>query len=111
MNSTIALLEALWLEIRTHLEKEKTQIYEEIENYPPPIPACDLQYNHLLEERTRVTQELNRVREASEQGSNYADSVRLIREFLGSCAYIDDALEARLKSDLAMAQSEREKSA
>ena len=106
VNEAMALLEAIWLEIRTHLEKEKNQIYDEIVNYPPPIPACDVQFNHLLEERTRITQELSRAREVSGKGSNYSDSIRLIREFVESCTYINDTLKAKLKSDLEAARLE-----
>ena len=93
MNDTITL-ESIWLEIRTHLEKKKNQIHDEIVNYPPPIPACDVQFNYLLEERTRITQELSRVREVSGRGTDSGDSARLLHEFMDSCAYIDDALKA-----------------
>ena len=87
-------LEAIWLEIRSYLEKKKNEIHDEIVKYPPPIPACDVQFNYLLEERTRITQELSRVRALSGNGTNSDDSVRLLREFIDSCACIDDALKA-----------------
>ena len=87
-------LEALWLEVRTHLQKKKSEINDEIINYPPPIPACDVQFNHLLEERTRITQELNRARETSDHEGNFSDSIRTLREFIDSCDYIDDELAA-----------------
>ena len=46
-------LTSVWNRIRAHLENEKTKIYEEIRNYPRPVPACDQQFNYLLEERAR----------------------------------------------------------
>lgn len=46
---------------RAQLEQEKRRINEEINNYPPPIPACDAQFNYLLEERARILQELSRL--------------------------------------------------
>ena len=46
-----------------HLEAEKRRIDEEIKNYPRPIAACDLQFNHLLEERARLAGELDRMDE------------------------------------------------
>ena len=39
-------------EVKSQLLQHKQQIFQEINNYPPPIPACDVQFNHLLEERT-----------------------------------------------------------
>lgn len=46
-------------QIRAQLEQEKRRINEEINNYPAPIPACDAQFNYLLEERARIFQELS----------------------------------------------------
>jgi hypothetical protein len=46
-------------EIRDRLESERERLYREIANYPRPIPACDQQFNHLLEERERICRELD----------------------------------------------------
>jgi len=54
-------IESTWKQLRDHLENEKRRIMEEIANYPPPIPACDVQFNFLLEERARIARELNRL--------------------------------------------------
>ncbi len=93
-------MKTIWREIKVHLEKEKKRIIDEIINYPPPIPACDVQFNFLLEERSRITQELRRLREASRKGANHTDAIRLIREFIRSCKYIDESLKVKLTSDL-----------
>lgn len=53
-------LETIWAEIIAHLAEKKGHIEEEILHYPPPIPACDLVFNHLLEERSRLSKELRR---------------------------------------------------
>jgi hypothetical protein len=45
-------------EIRSLLEQQRVRIQEEIANYPPPITACDAQFNHLLEQRSRIAREL-----------------------------------------------------
>jgi len=45
-------------EIRNLLEQQRVRIQEEIANYPPPITACDAQFNHLLEQRSRIAREL-----------------------------------------------------
>ena len=43
---------------RAELENERRRIIDEIKAYPTPIPACDAQFNFLLEERARIEQEL-----------------------------------------------------
>ena len=81
-------LAALWREIGSQLEKKKREINEEILNYPPPIPACDAQFNHLLDERARITQELNRLRDVLGQDT----STEALITFIGACPYVDDTL-------------------
>lgn len=41
-------------ELRARLEAERKRIAVQIAGYPPPIPACDAQFNHLLERRERI---------------------------------------------------------
>ena len=52
------LAEMAWSETRSLLEQQRVWIQEEIANYPPPITACDAQFNHLLEQRSRIAREL-----------------------------------------------------
>ena len=47
--------------IKEQLEQEKRRVCAEIDDYPHPIPACDAQFNYLLEERARIFQELSRL--------------------------------------------------
>ena len=47
-----------WQRRKATLERERDGIFEEIRRYPTPIPACDLQFNHLLGERARVARAL-----------------------------------------------------
>jgi hypothetical protein len=49
------------------LEVERDRVREAIASYPPPIPACDEQFNHLLEERDRISRELSRLKRAVHQ--------------------------------------------
>jgi hypothetical protein len=56
-----------WKQLQIQLEAEKWRVMEEIANYPPPIPACDVQFNFLLEERARITRELNRLQALSRE--------------------------------------------
>ena len=50
-----------------HLATAKGRVSEAIRNYPPPIPACDQQFNHLLEERHRLGAALRRLDAIKEQ--------------------------------------------
>lgn len=39
---------------REALEAERLRIQREIVSYPMPIPACDVYFNDLLEQRSRI---------------------------------------------------------
>jgi putative acetyltransferase len=51
-----------WENLRDHLDQERQRINEEIRDYPRPIPACDAQFNFLLQEQTRIAEELSRLK-------------------------------------------------
>ncbi|MDB5922053.1 MAG: hypothetical protein JWN13_989 [Betaproteobacteria bacterium] len=46
---------------RAELEQERLRLQAEINQYPAPIPACDVYFNDLLERRSRVCDELARL--------------------------------------------------
>jgi len=81
--------ESVWDEIRLRLERTRDEILERIGSYPTPIPACDVDFNRLLEERARVFEELDRLKTLS-----LADKLRrddhVIREFVVSCASLSE---------------------
>ena len=43
---------------REALEARRRELDAEIRDYPTPIPRCDAQFNHLMEERSRIAREL-----------------------------------------------------
>jgi hypothetical protein len=43
---------------RSRLLLERARIVAEIRAYPPPIPACDAQFNWLLERRAEIERAL-----------------------------------------------------
>jgi hypothetical protein len=49
---------------RPRLEAERLRVQREITSYPAPIPACDAHFNHLLEQRAMICEELARMRAA-----------------------------------------------
>ena len=44
------------------LDARRKALDEEIRVYPTPIPRCDAQFNHLMEERARIVKELDALR-------------------------------------------------
>ena len=46
---------------RTALHEALHLLQDEISTYPTPISGCDAQFNHLLAERTRITDALERL--------------------------------------------------
>lgn len=92
-------------EIRAYLDNKRLQICAEISNYPPPIPACDADFNHLLEERARLGAEIGRLDALHAEGlarGSYAD---LLDEFVSSSPYIDGEARQRIRSSLKKAQA------
>lgn len=92
------LVKSIWQEIKGHLEHKKEQIYEEIKNYPPPIPACDVQFNYLIEERARISQELSRLETLSRERCTPGGQLQLINEFITSSPYLNDEAAQKIRS-------------
>ncbi len=82
-----------WHEIRERLEQHKSRINVELRNYPPPITACDQQFNYLLEQRASVESEISQIT-SSEAHCTGPDAVKVITKFLSASRWID-AAEAR----------------
>jgi hypothetical protein len=43
------------------LRQHRRQVVARIGGYPAPIPACDAQFNHLLEQRRLIGREIRRL--------------------------------------------------
>jgi hypothetical protein len=54
-----------WAALRRQLERLMREVGEEIRAYPAPIPACDAQFNRLLELRRLLPDELARLEAAA----------------------------------------------
>lgn len=75
--TTSMVTDADWDGLREALERLQREVAEEIHGYPAPIPACDAQFNHLLELRRLVPQELARLERArSDRRADIAGFVR-----------------------------------
>ena len=96
----VALMESARNRIREHLENERHRVNEEIRHYPPPIPACDAQFNYLLEERVKIHQELDRLNALAREGLTASDRRTLIDEFIAGSNYVNAELEQSIRSSL-----------
>ncbi len=74
-----------WQQIQQQLQRQQAAIIAEIRSYPPPIPACDAQFNYLLEQRTAVRQERRR---AEQWEIRHGNSPQQITAFIESSAFV-----------------------
>lgn len=74
------------------------RVRDEIRNYPAPIPACDAQFNGLLEEREALSSELSRVREFMNKDTDSEDARSSIDAFLNFSTYLGDAAKREIRA-------------
>jgi len=96
-------LAAAWQMVREQLEAKQNRLYDDIANYPPPIPACDQHFNYLLEQRTAIAQELRRQKTLALASLSSRDPVALIGDFIASSAFVDADARQRVLAALANA--------
>ena len=65
--------DADWDALRVRLLQLQEAVAAEIGAYPVPIPACDAQYNHLLERRAALAAARARLDAAREGGTSTAE--------------------------------------
>jgi hypothetical protein len=65
-----------WDVLQFRLTQLRQAVAAEIRAYPVPIPACDAQYNHLLERRTALAAALANLDAARETGAATPEGFR-----------------------------------
>lgn len=93
----MSMLQSTQQDISQLLESQKLRTIEAIRNYPPPIPACDAQFNYLLEKRDRITVELNRLNQLDGDDSALID-------FIAASVYISDEAKQGFRAQLEQLQ-------
>jgi hypothetical protein len=73
-------LASLWLEVTELLSRAKGLLDEDIGAYPKPIPRCDAQFNHLIEQRVRIAAMLAHVDGMPETLATFRDSGPLTQD-------------------------------
>lgn len=87
---TVTVSHTDWQQIRQQLEEKRNEIVAKIRNYPPPITACDAQFNHLLEQRTAIRQELRRADTIQQQRVTSDDAQARLAEFIKSSQFLEE---------------------
>jgi hypothetical protein len=85
-----------WTELEHHLENTRRSILAEIRNYPPPIAACDQQFNYLLEQRDRIAGELSRLASIRRDNSTKKTDVKAVIDFITASDCIPHELKEHL---------------
>lgn len=83
-------------QVRAQLETQRMEIVNEIRHYPPPIPACDQQFNHLLEQRSKVAQELQQIDALLKVAIGPQAACHALRDFIRTSAFMDRQAAAAL---------------
>jgi hypothetical protein len=91
-------MNSVWTAISEHLESEMRRVHDEIRNYPAPIPACDAQFNYLLEQREALSSELARVREFMHDDTGSGNARNSVDTFLKTSTYLCDAKKSEIRS-------------
>ncbi len=92
---------SIWLLLHQELVEVKKRIDGKIGAYPPPIPACDQQFNHLLDQRRGVAGEIRRL-EALRAGGGpreMPDGEALAR-FVRDSESLDDDSKRKIVAEL-----------
>jgi len=100
MKDAIGPPSTTWDLVKSCLESERERLHAEIRAYPTPIPRCDAQFNHLIEKRERLFQELARLDAAARSSAVVDDGAGRIEAFIDSSGCLDDDAKLRLKSAL-----------
>ena len=87
-----------WDRLRLGMELLSNAVAEEILRYPAPIPACDAQFNHLLDEREALSSELARVRELMARGGDSQDASSVVDSFLNASKHLDEAAKKEIRT-------------
>ncbi len=87
--------------IEGYLQAEKSQINDEIRSYPSPIPACDAQFNYLLEKRNLVAEELARLHAIGEEARSNARQTDALGDFVAASSILGPSAKEQIVIALA----------
>lgn len=80
--------------IQGRLEAARESISRELCSIPTPIPGCDVNFNRLLEDRSKVVDELQRFKRLLAQ----APSTGALLDFAHASEWLDASTRARISN-------------
>lgn len=82
---------------RERLDSMRVAISRELATIPPPVPCCDVDFNRLLEDRSRIADELQQLRRLIDGDADEAALDAFCRRsaFLGGNPVRQDAAEVQ----------------
>ena len=92
--------------VQGFLEARRDRICAELGEHPRPVAACDVHFNRLLEERTAVCREIDRLRALRGPDGARGATRAGIEAFLRACASLDEESRRRFLMLLAPSRLE-----
>ena len=90
-----------WLsEITIQIEADRVRLNEEIRSYPSPIPACDAQFNYLLEEKKHTSRKQDLLKEIAERYRAHGAKDQTLRDLIIHLGQIDAQMAQRVQAEL-----------
>ena len=77
------------IDLITHVETRLSHICDDIRAYPAPIPACDAQFNYLIEQRAGLSEALNKLQQLAKSLETGDKGLAQIKTILGESEWID----------------------
>jgi hypothetical protein len=91
-------IDGLSRELQRWLTRVRETLAAEIRSYPTPIPRCDAQFNHLVEQRARLSRLLSDLDAALDRRDGGVES-RLVLQQLPDVPLFGDSLDERSLRD------------
>ncbi len=82
------------------LQAARVALNKEIGAYPAPIPACDAQFNGLLEQRRQLSRAIRAIDAILAKGATETLTGVDLQRIVDALGQVDDTLAARLKATL-----------
>ncbi len=76
-------------QLRAQLTQERERVLAELRAYPPAVPACDAQFNYLLEQRDGLGRELGRLDAILAAGTDAQLKTQRLADFLRNSAFFN----------------------
>ena len=105
------LIASMWRSIYSDLENTRARIHGEITAYPAPIPACDADFNYLLEARAKILHEMDIARTAAGTPGTFEQAAQAIKRFAAASNHVSEKTRRALGLELEVCNSVTEQQA